>query len=400
MAEIDLFVDRDKNQELFDALERILYRYGTGNHPSIYIADSGTLRSLERLLQDLNDVPESTSTMHRVLISRVLYATSNALTIWKVAMELLGDAVLYRKFIHSLSEFTKLATRVLSGMINMAGFSEILPEILAPALFHINGGKVDLEIEIVIDELRKEEWDVWIDDLPGYLAGIAERLDRFPISLSKLRRSQEKGNESTGGRSIRIPESVIVTPLVWQVDLWIDTTNAVPANKFMHHLAMIIGYIDDTAITVIDTRIGSLSQRWKLIFRNLFAKERTKDILAKGAKAAEAALLDKHIEPIEKSKAERKQIDAEVNQLMTEEQAREMNDLIIEDKKQDVLAKKLANMEKALDIQARLSDLMARGLLEIDDDYRIMINGLLLIEQKNKVIKTDEMDNLDSTTTN
>jgi len=196
-------------------------------------------------------------------------------------------------------------------------------------------------------------------------------------------------NSSIASAKDKQIESIIhseETVYTCKVKLWIDTKDPVEANRFTSIVASVLGNIPETELEILDSGIGSVWQEWKLKIKGWFAKEETKQIIDKGLKAAEAYSLDKFIEPIEKSKADRKKVGRETEQLFTKEQAEKLNEVKLEMAEEELMAKKLSNIEKQIEISRKLSELLSQGLISIDSDYRIEINNLLLIEQKDKKI--------------
>lgn len=187
-------------------------------------------------------------------------------------------------------------------------------------------------------------------------------------------------------------EDVIYT---WSAEVWIDTRDAGKANKFMYSLCSALLLIEGVEIEIADCGIGSIFQRWRIHIKGWFAKEEVVQVMEKAVRAAEAYSLDRHIEPVEKMKLEREKISKDIekmeddrSRMMTEDQVREMHELELESKREDVRAKKLANIKQHLEIQQLLSERMAKGFVEVDSDYRIMINNLLAIKQTDKSVET------------
>lgn len=226
-----------------------------------------------------------------------------------------------------------------------------------------------------------------ISDLNSYILG--RMYAHVTAKVLGIYSDDDSDNQSF---TIEDGEDVLYT---WEMDVWIDTTDAVQANKFMSLIASVIGYIENVEIEIIDSKVASLFQKWKVRFHGWFSKDETKQILNKGVKAIESYTLDRHIEPIEKSKVERKKTEADMKRLMSEEQTMELHDLLIQEKREEVRSKKLSNLKQELEIRKALTDMMANGLLEIDSDFKVMINGLLLIKQENKKIEIGNIDDID-----
>ena len=177
--------------------------------------------------------------------------------------------------------------------------------------------------------------------------------------------------------------------------IWIDTKKAEEANKFMYLISSILSTIENVDLEIIEAGTGSLWQNLKIRITGWFAKEETKQILKKGTKALESYSLDRHIEPIEKTKAEKEKTKAEIKRLMSEEDTQKLHKLKIEKEKAEIESLKLNNLQKKLDIIDKLSIAFSSGLIQIDSDYRIELNDLLIIKQENQNVTTGVIDDID-----
>lgn len=191
---------------------------------------------------------------------------------------------------------------------------------------------------------------------------------------------------------VRDDENTIYTG---KLKIWIDTNKAEEANKFMYLISSILNTIENVELEIIDSGVGSYWQDIKIKIKGWFAKEETKQILKKGSKALESYAIDKHIEPIEKTKAEKEKTKAEIKRLMSEEDTQKLHKLKIEKEKAELESIKLNNLQKKLEIIDKLSIAFSTGLIQIDSDYRIELNDLLLIKQENANITTGSIDDID-----
>lgn len=179
-----------------------------------------------------------------------------------------------------------------------------------------------------------------------------------------------------------------------EIKLWIDTDDAAEANKFVNEVTQILSKIENVKCLLVDSGRGSFWQTIKIRAKGWFAKEETKQILTKTKSALESYAIERHIEPVEKSRVERKKTEEEIKRLMSEEQTKEIHKLEIAKGHEELEALRLSNLEKKLEIMDKMSSMLANGLVSIDSNYRIEIDGSLFIEQKDKKIKTNDINNL------
>lgn len=177
--------------------------------------------------------------------------------------------------------------------------------------------------------------------------------------------------------------------------VWIDTTKAEEANKFMYLISSVLSTIDNVELEIIDSAMGSLWQKLRIKITGWFAKEETKQILKKGTKALETYAIDRHIEPIEKTKAEKEKTVAEIKRLMSENDTQKLHKIKLEKEKAELESIKLSNFEKKLEIIDKLSLAFSTGLIQIDSDYRIELNDLLIIKQEDTNITIGAIGDID-----
>ncbi len=181
-----------------------------------------------------------------------------------------------------------------------------------------------------------------------------------------------------------------------ELKIWIDTKDPAEANRFMSVVAAVLSSIENVEIEILDAGVGSIWQKWGVTIKGWFAKEETKQILNKGIKAAEYYSMDRHIAPVEKDKMETSKMQAEIKRMMPEEQTKKLQDIEVQKSEEELKSLKLTNVKQQLEIIEKLSDLFAQGILTVDSDFRIELNGAILIMQESgKIIpgKLDEIDN-------
>lgn len=186
------------------------------------------------------------------------------------------------------------------------------------------------------------------------------------------------------------------TIYIGELKLWIDTNDAAKANLFMSIVTNTLAGIENVKVSILDSGTGSLWQKCKLTITGWFAKEETKQILQKSQKALEAYSLDRHIEPVEKSKVDRQRQEEEIKRMMPVGKVNQLQDIQIEKEKAQLEMLKLNNLEKKIEITSKLSQALANGLYSIDSDYRIEIDNILLISQEAGVITFSTASNLDN----
>ncbi|SKA41133.1 hypothetical protein SAMN04488128_105344 [Chitinophaga eiseniae] len=182
---------------------------------------------------------------------------------------------------------------------------------------------------------------------------------------------------------------------VWFIRIWIDTKDAGVANKFMNLISSTLCYIPNVKMDIVSAGVGSFFQNCILKMKGFFAKEKTKEIFTKAQKAAQGYALDRHVEPYEKMKAERQKTEKETKRMMSEEQTREYNELLLEAKREEVKAMKLANKKQEMEMDDMLVERLARGLVQMDPDFRVVANDRLMIQQENGHLTTGDVREID-----
>lgn len=186
------------------------------------------------------------------------------------------------------------------------------------------------------------------------------------------------------------------TLYVADLNLWINTDNAVEANKFVNIVTEILGSIENVKITLVDCGKGSYWQKLKIKAEGWFAKEETKQIISKAQQAAEAYALDRHIEPVEKSRVDRKRLEEDINRLMPMDDVNAMHKIAVAKANAELESLRLDNLEKKVAIMDKMSQMLANGLVSIDSDFRIEMDGLLLIGQTNKILELGTADSIEN----
>ena len=139
-------------------------------------------------------------------------------------------------------------------------------------------------------------------------------------------------------------------------------------------------------VELIEIIQGSLIARLRIWFKDLFAKEGTKEVLKettrlalKGKQAAEDHYLSRPIEEVGKIKAERTKTERET---YSEGEAQELRKLQVAKLREEVIKMRLENIKSA-------AELMNEGLLPIRD-LQIDINDVLLIKKVNNEVEVNE----------
>jgi hypothetical protein len=371
---VGFLTDKDNNKQVFDDLAAFLEKYNYNDNP--LSADGITiLMQIERRIQDMEDAINYNQENVNKDFSTAVFISQTILESWRNLLKNAINKEIYLCFIDSLSKLTNTLHAIIYEGIAFPQIQNIFRSIIDDK---------DLPPNFVLRNYINPETKAKLEILlPPFHSAVSD--NGIPAYV-----------ETDPGTTPVDPDNVIY---YWKVDLWINTTDAFKANKFMHHLSSIFHYIDDIEIELTEARVGSYFQEWTIKIKGFFAKKRTKEILSRGIKAAEYYGLERHIEPIEKNKAERIQIEEANKRLMSEDQTKTLHDLTIEEKKEDVKTKKLANIEKEIALGLKISDLLAKGLIEFDDEYRIMINGILLLEHKDKTFKLGNVDQIDENET-
>lgn len=363
---------------------------------------------VERLLQDLgedNDIPEEGGVSYGDARKMIIRNTKTLLSVWMALFESRANfpevPVLLERELHSLVDYLNpiiFRTSHKPGSKNEVGkFVNMIPEdfdlrflVSLSRVKAIKGNKEEeADLEIVSKIMRRQY---------RYSENELQQLYEMVLSNSDITSfSDREGPKSQRGPSqvVEDGEDVIYT---WFAEVWIDSRDAGKANKFMHSFSSALLFIEGVEIEIIEAGVGSFFQKWLIRIRGWFAKEEVAQVMEKTFRAAEAFSLDRHIEPVEKIKLEKEKLSKDIEKMeedrkrtMTETQIKEMHELELEGKREDIKAKKLANIKQHLEIQQLLSQRMAKGFVEVDSNYRIMINDLLAIKQTDKAIEIGDI---------
>ncbi len=214
-----------------------------------------------------------------------------------------------------------------------------------------------------------------------------ESFELIKLKIAKLK------IEIQNDKPIAEDENAIYTA---DLKLWINTNDAAEANRFASVVTNVLGKIENIKLTIVDSGIGSYWQKIKIKIQGWFAKEETKQVLKKSKVALESYVLERHIEPIEKSKSDRKKTEEELKRMFPIDNISELHKIHLEKEKEQLISLKLDNLQKKIAINSKLSEMLASGLFSIDSDYRIELNNLLLIKQENGKLEFGNFDEIDS----
>lgn len=185
--------------------------------------------------------------------------------------------------------------------------------------------------------------------------------------------------------------------LVWEMDLTVkDDRNLSKVGFLLWSLGASLESIPGVETQITEFGEGSLWTRVKIFFKDLVAKEETKEVLDKTREALESQYFDKPIEEAKKIQSEKDKLNAETK--LIEKQVDELDSEFTTLQKQyDIQSKVLDNRGKLLDIESKeldnsfrkieliekLSHIAANGIIQIDD-LKIDINEVLFITKNSK----------------
>lgn len=408
-AEIEILSDQGDGKNIFEQFAGAFERAALSKEriPNLYSLMESFLK-VERLLQDIGEIISSlhpdialTAGLHKITGS-----TKKMLAVWMALFESREKypevPVLLEKdlltLIPSLEKNWRMASLAISESESGKGY-DITSTIDFDSTFLVSLSKVKA---IEAHNNSQEPQRPLIPNLHGLTIYSDDQKQQFyamvlqgstgttqPLDLRWPKDHRESGSAIEDG------EDVTYT---WTAAVWIDSREAGKANKFMYGFCAALLLIEGVNIEIVEAGVGSFFQRWLITIKGWFAKEEVIQVVQKAVRATEAYGLDRHIEPVEKIKAEREKIakdiekmEEEKKRMMTEGQIKEMHELDLASKREAVKAQKLANIKQYLEVQQLLSERMSKGFIEVDSDYRIMINDLLAINQKNNVIETGDI---------
>ena len=179
----------------------------------------------------------------------------------------------------------------------------------------------------------------------------------------------------------------IETSFEWDIQVRVsndeDKYKASDIGFLLWSLAEGLEKIDGVKVLIEDLKKGSIIANFKLIIKDAFAKEEVKDILNKTKDAVESQYLDRPIEEVKKTQAEREKIEKETKNLPNEDESKELLKLEIERKKLENEALKIKIGKDKLDLLVNISELVAKGLVKNDSNLQFSINDVLFFEVRN-----------------
>ncbi len=142
--------------------------------------------------------------------------------------------------------------------------------------------------------------------------------------------------------------------------------------------------IDGVGVEFVDWGKGSFWAKLKVSIKNVWARDEVRESLDKGRKAAESFYLDRPIEDVAKTRAEKEKLEEEIRDIKLNRSERpdkalleELRMIELEERREDLLAKKLENRIRSLDLVEKASNLVKDGIVSADG-VEINVNDLLL----------------------
>lgn len=321
MKKIDLLIDRlGSGDNIFEIFATEFENSQIKGDWNISMQDlQKKVELVERKLQDISEkitvLNENKENIYEVIIQK----TKELLSFWlpifsnrnlapdsssffskeldKLLVYLDMDLIERKNIQEITNDFEKLFT------INSKEIKSIANEIspLSAAIKGISSGKINEFTNDIINSLynivknRAKDYEVSKSFMNE---------TNFPKTIELIKsKIAELENSNSSDEVFEGDKDAIYTA---ELKLWINTRNVAEANRFVSIVTSVFGLIEDVNVTIIDSGFGSYWQRIKITAHGWFAKEETKQILKKGKNALEAYVLDRHIEPIEKSISDKK----------------------------------------------------------------------------------------------
>lgn len=405
MERIALLVDQiGKGDNIFENFAIEFENARLKGDLDIHISDlQNKIEQIERILQDLSEKINAQNE-HDNIYSLIIIEVRKILSIWLPAFSrrnLEPQIIVYFdneldkliKYLQNKNLDSKTISQIKIDFESEFAIGSKQVVLIEREVNSLNIGKLSVEwVEKIAESVVKSVTVIHrgsnlkkFDFLPK---SKKKQYDAFKIISEQI---EEVQNISQNLYLIEDGEDTIYTA---NMKLWIDTDDAAEANKFVNDVTQILSKIENVKILLVDSGKGSYWQNVKLKVKGWFAKEETKQVISKTQKAIEAYTLDRHIEPIEKSKVERQKQEEEIKRLMSEEQTKELHEIQISKEKEELEGIRLDNMQKKLNIMDKMSTMLANGLISTDSDYRIELEGIVLIQQKNKEIEINDINEI------
>lgn len=376
MEKVDLLIDQlGKGDNIFEqfAKEFTIQQLKPEAIPDNYTNLQSKLEIVERRLQDISEKINAQNEYLENKYEYTISTTKSILSLWfpifltsRLEMEQLNQTFDFE--LDKLIDYLKLEN------IENKSLDQIKEDFKSDFIFSRE------EILTIRDYLKVQdlESELSVNFVATYLANSLLHLENF----------EDKDNEQTSSSTDRIHNA--------SIKVWIDTDDAGEANRFMSIVAGVFSSLEDVEVKIKDSGQGSFWQKWVIKWNGWFAKEETKQVLKKTQKALESYTLDKHIEPIEKSKADRQLIDAQIERMAPVDLSRQTHEIQFKQEQEKLRSLKLNNAIMKLDLISKASAVFASGLVTVDSDYRIEIDGILLIKQEAGKVEFINIEYLDN----
>lgn len=191
----------------------------------------------------------------------------------------------------------------------------------------------------------------------------------------------------------------------WNIEVKFNrTTNPANISFVLWSISIALDQIEDVELELTEWGMGSRWARIKVFMKDIWARERVKEILERGVNIAEASLVEDKAASIaklnaEKAKTEIETIDLErkVNLTPNEEEARLHREIDLQIKKEELRSKRIDNANKEFDLILKASQALANGLI-MAEDLEIKINEatFLLKNTQNEISIKKSIDDINT----
>lgn len=249
------------------------------------------------------------------------------------------------------------------------------------------------KIDLFSQEVTTPISETWIKIVSWNQNDVFDFIDRAAFKTDEIESFRAALNRSSFGPSYqRIKDQETEDTFIWDIEVTVDKTevNAAQIGFLIWSLAKSLESIDGVEVDLVEWSEGSKKFNLITTIKGIAAREDVKYVFAKGREAAEAVYVDKPVEDVKKTKAEREKTEKKTDALPSKQESKDIRELEIEKKKLDIEEQRVDILAKKLDSIKSLAALMKEGVIQNETDLHILINDLLFVSKKEGRIQIGE----------
>ncbi|WBA40262.1 hypothetical protein [Hymenobacter canadensis] len=414
-------IEVDKGSDVFDKLASLFERFGLENEDnkqdSNYLLDS--LIELEKTYQNLSEINNERTThisnkiINVLNIYYVLLSKSNPSN---------GFIVSFRKQLTALNDLSIQLIKVKDEedrerkFSSLSNLNSINLNVVYPSknnslsediTFHINEFSINnIANEMIINtyshQFIREIENFWKDTSQDNLKHVINWVIKSDddILIHKNYDINKNINQPKN-------QKYKTKDFEWNIEIKFNkTTNPANISFVLWSISIALGQIEDVELELTEWGMGSRWAKIKVFIKDIWAKERVKEILERGVNIAEAKLVEDKAANIAKLNTEKSKIEAEIidinkktNLIPSEKQSIEHREIDLEIKREELRSKRIENATKEFDLILKASQALANGLI-MAEDLEIKINEatFLLKNTQDEISMKRSIDDIDNDT--